>query len=135
MSKENLLALRAIKSLAATDLDETSDDQIRKEFIEDGLDPDMEASRVAASIDAVVAEFMRARTANAKQEAASRRSFIPSVRPSLEKIRALIERACASEPALAASYRKGSRQSGADLETMYDDLVALGKIDPSDVHD
>lgn len=134
MSKENLHTLRAIKSLAAAHLDDTSDEQIRKEFIEDGFDPDVEASRVAASIDSIVAAFMRTQTANAKHEAASRRSIIPAVRPSLEKIRALIGRACASEPALAASYRKGSKQSEADLETMYDDLVALGKIDPSDGH-
>ncbi len=135
MSKENLHALRAIQNLAVADLASISDEQIRDEFIEDGLDPDAEASRIAASIDSVVAAFMRVQTASAKHKAASRRSLIPAVRPSLEKIRALIERACASEPALAASYRKGSKQSEADLETMYDDLVTLGKIDPSDVRD
>ncbi|WP_395344919.1 hypothetical protein [Variovorax sp. UC122_21] len=135
MSKETHHTLRAIQNLAGEDLDGTSDVQIRGEFIEDGFDPDAEASRIAASIDGVVAAFMRAHTASAKREATSRRSLIPMVRPTLEKIRALIERACASEPALAASYRKGSKQSEADLETMYDDLVALGKIDPSDVYD
>lgn len=135
MSRLNLHTLRAIKNLAAADLDDISDEQVRKEFIEDGLDPTVEASRVAASIDEVVAQFMRAQTANAKHEATSRPSLKLAVRPSLEKIRALIERACASEPALAASYRKGSKQSENDLETMYDDLVALGKIDPRDVHD
>lgn len=134
MSKATLDTLRAIQKLASADLDGTSGEQIRSEFIEDGLDPYAEASRVAAGIDSIVAAFMRAQTMNAKHEAASRRSLVPTMRPSIEKIKALIERACASEPALAASYRKGSKQSEADLGTMFDDLVSLGKIDPSDAH-
>ena len=40
--------------------------------------------------------------------------------------------AFAVEPQLATAFREGTRQSDADLETLYDDLVLMGKIPDAD---
>ena len=40
--------------------------------------------------------------------------------------------ASAVEPQLATAFREGTRQSDADLETLYDDLVLMGKIPDAD---
>ncbi|MEY5097318.1 MAG: hypothetical protein RJA36_37 [Pseudomonadota bacterium] len=59
MKKNNRAMLDAIQALAARDLDESSDEQIRAEFVEDKRDPSEVARNVANSLDMVVARFMR----------------------------------------------------------------------------
>lgn len=51
-------------------------------------------------------------------------------RPTLAQIKERIARAFAVEPQLATAFRDGTRQSDADLESLYDDLVLMGKISP-----
>lgn len=51
-------------------------------------------------------------------------------RPPLERLKQLIHEAFASDRSLGLAFRDGKRQSDADWESLYDDLVALGKIDP-----
>jgi hypothetical protein len=42
----------------------------------------------------------------------------------------LIDGAFQADASLAAAFRDGKRQSDADLQSLYDDLVELGKIEP-----
>lgn len=129
MKNDSVKAQDAIRRLALRDLDATSDEELRAEFAADGVDPDAAARAVAAELDAVAAAAMRQRAmaAKARVPAPSKR---PRVLPALARMKELIDSAFRSDANLAAAFRDGKRQSDADLQSLYDDLVELGKIDP-----
>ncbi len=58
MSKKS--AIEAIRDLCVADIDATSDEQLRAEMIEDGLDPDAVAQDVSSSIRKLIDEFQAA---------------------------------------------------------------------------
>lgn len=129
MTKESRKALDALRALALADLDAASDDEIQNELIEAGVDPDVLAASIAAGLDELVAATLRQQAASAKM---AMRGPSPSKasRPTLAQIKELVARAFAVEPQLATAFRDGTRQSDADLESLYDDLVSMGKILP-----
>ncbi len=129
MTRASRRTLEAMQALAGRDLDETGDDQLRREALEDGLAPDLEARHVAESLDAVVARFMRDRASAAKALRAATAAATPRRRPSLARMKALIRSAFEREPRLAAAFREGRRQTDQDIRSLYDDLVSMGKID------
>lgn len=133
MNNEFKKTLDAVRTLALNDLDAASDDDIRAEFAADGSDPDQLAASIAASLDEVIATSLRQQAAAAKVAMQARTALKKSVRPTLERIKERIAQAFAAEPQLATAFRDGSRQSNADLETLYEDLVLMGKI--TDVDD
>lgn len=128
MTNESQKTLAAVRALALKDLEATSDEDIRAELAAEGIDPDQLAASIAASLDDVLAASLRHQAAAAK--AAMQVGVLPqtSRRPALERIKERIAQAFAAEPQLATAFREGSRQSDADLETLYDDLVLMGKI-------
>ena len=121
--------LRAVRNLAAKDLQELSDQELLDEIAADGLNPDVVAFEVAQSLDEVVASFMRSSAAASRHKMKALAAGDPKARPSMERIKQLIEAAFAREPQLAAAYREGSKQSERDLQSLYDDLLLMGKID------
>lgn len=123
--------LSAIQALISKDLEETSAEDIRAEFVLDGLDPDRVAREMAETIDAVVSEFQRGKVATTK--AVKKATVVPvaSGRPALERIKELVQSAFQREPNLATAFRNGSKQSENDWISTYDDLVLLGKIAPN----
>lgn len=129
MTEESRKALDALRALALADLDAASDDEIQNELIEAGVDPDVLAASIAAGLDELVAATLRQQAASAKM---AMRGTSPSKasRPTLAQIKELVARAFAVEPQLATAFRDGTRQSDADLESLYDDLVLMGKIPP-----
>jgi hypothetical protein len=129
MKNDSVKALGAIRRLALRDLDATGDEELRAEFAADGVDPDAAARAVAADLDAVVAAAMRERAAQAKSRVAASPKR-PRIRPALARMKELIDSAFQSDAGLAAAFRDGKRHSEADLQSLYDDLVELGKIDP-----
>lgn len=135
MTDESQKTLDAVRALALKDLDAASDDDIRADFVSDGINPDQLAVSIAASLDEVLAASLRQQAASAK--IAMQRPIVSkhTLRPSLERIKERITQAFAAEPQLATAFRDGSHQSDADLETLYDDLVLMGKIPPeNDAH-
>jgi hypothetical protein len=122
MSNESMKTLAAIQALMLRDLEEASDEQVRAEFVEDGPE----------SMDSVVADFMRNRMAATKAVRKATESPIERIRPSIQKIKEIVQRAFEVEPNLATAYRKGTKQSDNDWISTYDDLVLLGKIDPNE---
>jgi hypothetical protein len=120
--------IEAMQALAGQDLEEADNAQVRAEFVEDGLDPGGEARHVAGLLDAIVAQFMRDRAAAAKALRATTTPAAPLQRPRIERMKALIRAAFANEPQLAAAFREGKAQTDADVQSLYDDLVAMGKI-------
>ena len=128
MTSAKRRAIEAMQALAGRDLEETGDGQIRREFIEDGLDPDREALRVAEKLDTVVAQFMRDRASTAKALRAATAHPAPRPRPTMARMKELIRAAFEREPQLAAAFREGKRQTDQDIRSLYDDLVSMGKI-------
>jgi len=128
MTSASRRAIEAMQRLAGRDLEEAGDGQVRQEFVEDGLDPAIEARRVAESLDAVVAQFMRDRASTAKALRATTTPPGPRPRPTLARMKESIRAAFDREPRLAAVFREGKRQSDQDIRSLYDDLVSMGKI-------
>jgi hypothetical protein len=128
MTSANRRLIEAMQALAGQDLDEASDERIRGEFVADGREPEREAGVVAERLDAVVAQFMRDRAAAAKALRAATTPPGTRRRPALARMRALVQAAFEREPQLAAAFREGRRQTDQDLRSLYDDLVAMGKI-------
>lgn len=129
MNNDSVKALDAIRRLALKDLDATTDEELRAEVIEDGDDLAVMAQSVLTELDVIIAGAMREHTAAIKSRVPST-SPIATLRPAISRIKELIEGAFKADPQLATAFREGSRQSDADLESLYDDLVALGKIHP-----
>lgn len=132
MNNESQKTLTAVRALALKDLEAASDEDIRAEFAAEGIDPDQLAAIIALSLDDTLAASLRQHAAAAK--VAMQVQVVPrkSLRPTLDRIRERITQAFAAEPQLATAFREGGRQSDADLETLYDDLVLMGKIPDAD---
>lgn len=128
MTSESQKTLDAIRTLAVKDLEAASDENIRADLAAEGIDPDLLAASIAASLDDVLAGSLRQYAADAKVAMQERVAPKSLLRPSLARIKERIAQAFAAEPQLATAFREGSRQSDADLETLYDDLVLMGKI-------
>ena len=132
MNNESQKTLAAVRALALKDLEATSDEDIRAELAAEGIDPDQLAASIAVSLDDVLAASLRQQAAAAKAAMQVRAIPKTSRRPALDRIKERIAQAFAAEPQLATAFREGSRQSDADLETLYDDLVLMGKIPDAD---
>ncbi|MDQ8023026.1 MAG: hypothetical protein REI94_14410 [Moraxellaceae bacterium] len=129
MSDDSVKTLQAIRNLALADLDATSDETLRAEIEADGGDPEALALSVATELDALVAAAMRARMSLARSRGVAT-SAVPKRRPVLARMKELIDGAFLADPSLATAFREGTRQSESDLQSLYDDLVDLGRIDP-----
>ena len=132
MTNESQKTLVAVRALALKDLNATSDEDIRAELAAEGIDPDQLAASIAVSLDDVLASCLRQQAAAAKAAMQVRATPKTSRRPALNRIKERIAQASAVEPQLATAFREGTRQSDADLETLYDDLVLMGKIPDAD---
>ena len=132
MNKSNRTAVDPIRALAVRDLEVTSDEEIRAEIVEQGEDPDAAAQLIRARIDAVMAEAMRAQTAAAKKLMGTTAATTYKARPTIDRIKQLIQEAFRSDARLAMAFREGTQQSDADFQSLYDDLVAMGKIKRED---
>ena len=132
MTNESQKTLAAIGALALKDLAATSDEDIRDELAIEGIDPDQLAASIALGLDEVLAASRRQQAVAAKVAMQERMAPKKSLRPTLDRIKERIAQAFASEPQLATAFREGTRQSDADLETLYDDLVLMGKISDAD---
>lgn len=129
MSIDSVKTLDAIRRLALKDLDASSDDELRAEIVAEGNDPKEVTRSLAIELDAIVAVSMRERAAAAKSRVVAMPAA-PKRRPPLARMKELIEHAFRIDANLATAFREGTRQSDADLQSLYDDLVELGKIDP-----
>ncbi|MBN8279026.1 MAG: hypothetical protein J0M16_00260 [Gammaproteobacteria bacterium] len=130
MTKSKICAeIAALQSAALEDLIAMTDEEIRKEVLEDGENLDEIAGLVKSSMREAAAGTMRLRMAEAKVRShrASTRDA-PVSRPSIERIKQIIETLFATEPSLRLAFRDGKRQTESDWQTMYDDLIEMGAI-------
>lgn len=125
--------LAALRVVALEDILSTSDAELRKEAVDDGED----VAAVAAGLKAAMREAAAAALRKRLSQAKARMTAWPAadlgrpVRPPMEQLKQLIQEAFASDRSLGLAFREGKRQSDADWESLYDDLVALGKIQPA----
>lgn len=131
MNTDARKALGAIQALIIEDLEATSDDELRAEIAEDGYDLETFDREIAEHLDSVVSEFLRNRVAATRAVRKATQTPTAPNRPALERIKEVVRKAFEIEPSLATAFRSGTKQSEADWISTYDDLVLLGKIDPS----
>lgn len=128
---KHLQEIAALRDLALADLESTTDQELRTEALEEGLDLKANAIQIKAAMRDTAARALRQRMATAKtamQSASTKRAGF--IRPGIDRIKALVQQAFQTDSALGLAFRDGKRQSDGDWETLYDDLVSLGKIAP-----
>lgn len=125
--------LAALRVVTLEDILNTSDAELRKEAIEDGEDVAAIAENLKSGMRDAAAAALRQRLSQAKvrMTAGPAPQQGRPLRPPMERLKQLIQEAFASDRSLGLAFRDGKRQSDADWESLYDDLVALGKIKPA----
>ncbi len=128
-SKEST-EMRFIRARALEDLAKTSDEDLRKEFLESGEDIRVISAQVKEKLRDAAAGAMRHRVAAARERSILATQIQPtaSKRPALDRIKKVLEEVFQREPEVAMAFRDGKKQSDRDLETVYDDLVRMGVI-------
>lgn len=110
-----------------------SDAQLRQEAAEDGEDVDALAAAMRTALRAAASNVLRQRLADAKQRMMSTAHPGKATRyPTLEALKRRIQSAFESQPELGLAFREGKKQSEADWQSLYDDLVELGAIVPEE---
>lgn len=125
--------LAALRVIALEDILNTSDAELRQEAVEDGEDVARTAADLKSAMRDAAAAALRQRLSQAKARMTARpvQKQGQPTRPPLERLKQLIQEAFTSDRSLGLAFRDGKRQSDADWESLYDDLVALGKIKPA----
>lgn len=122
----------ALRDAALEDLMTTSDEELLKEAVADGDDVEAQADALRNSMREAAAAAARKHAAVAKTRLQAKPAMrVSVVRPSIDAIKRLVERAFQQDGSLGLAFRSGKRQSDEDWRTLYDDLIALGKIDPT----
>lgn len=129
--------LAALRVVALEDILSTSDAELRKEAVDDGEDVAAVAAGLKAAMREAAAAALRQRLSQAKAGMTARPAadLGRPLRPPMEQLKQLIQEAFSSDRSLGLAFREGKRQSDADWESLYDDLVALGKIQPASHED
>lgn len=129
--------LAALRVVVLEDILNTSDAELRKEAIEDGEDVAAIAANLKSGMRDAAAAALRQRLSQAKagMTVGPAPQLGRPLRPPMERLKQLIQEAFASDRSLGLAFRDGKRQSDADWESLYDDLVALGKIKPASHED
>jgi len=124
--------LAALRAAALEDLMAMSDADLRREAVEDGEDVARLAANLKAGLRQAAAASLRKPVVQARQrlDALPTRGPVRIVRPAIDRLKELVREAFANDPTLGLAFRDGKRQSDADWESLYDDLVSLGKIQP-----
>lgn len=121
----------ALRDAALEDLMATPGDELLREAAADGEDAESLSHEFKIGMRNAAAEALREQAAGSKrllQAKAARRPGI--LRPSIEAIKRIVEQAFQRDKNLGLAFRSGKSQSDDDWGTLYDDLVALGAIEP-----
>lgn len=128
--------LAALRAATLEDLLATPDAALRREAEQDGLDVSSIAAGIKTAMREAAANALRQRMISARQRldtaTAQQTPLRARARPAIERLKQLVRDTFANDPSLGLAFRDGKRQSDADWESLYDDLVSLGKLKPSD---
>ena len=119
-----------IRARALDDLANTSDEEIRNEYREAGQDFAAVTKQTHDTLRDIVAAGMRTKLASAKAATKISSASRPTnwVRPTMDRLKAIVAEAFLREPKVAMAFRDGKKQTDEDLATVYDDLVRMGVI-------
>lgn len=125
--------IASLRKVALEDLHATSEEEITRELHEAGEDIHAIAAQLKEHMRDIAAAAMRRRTEVAKEQMRTLDSAVSkAARPSMNLIRERIKAAFLLQPNLAVAFRDGKRQSDEDMQSLYDDLIAVGAIKPND---
>ena len=133
-TQKTLAEMAALRDAALEDLMATSDVQLQQEAIEDGEDLDKLAMQVKATMREAAATAQRQRLARAKERMypSIGARTISSIRLPVEALKQIIQKLFQTDPSLGLAFRDGKKQTDADWQSLYDDLVSMGAIKPED---
>lgn len=129
------LKLSALQESALEELFALPDEALIQEVSEDGADPKVQADGLRASIMETLAKVRRERLDQARSRLRSvqaTRKAAAKSRPSIERMKQLIEDLFARDASFGLAYRDGKQQSEADWQSLWDDLVDMGAIREDD---
>lgn len=128
--------LASVRRAALEDLMLQTDEQLREEAAEEGLNLSAMAHAMRAAMHESAAYVLRERlqAARALNLQHQERSPSPFPRPSIESIKATVREILKTDGSLALAFREGRSQTEADWNSLYDDLVSMGAIGPHDGH-
>lgn len=136
-SNKTIGEIAALRDEAIADLLTMSDAELRAEAKEDGIDLEMRASKTRQTMREAAAAALRQRLSASKVHSpdnAPQPHRATAVRPTLDKIKQMVQQLFVREPTVGLAFREGKRQSESDWHSLYDDLVAMGAIKAED-HD
>jgi len=135
MSTSKIIAeIAALRAAALDDLMVTTDAELHQEALEDGEDLDSVAAQVKFAMRETAAGVLRQRMLQAKTRMRPSAAVrpVPAIRPSIDRIKQIVEGLFQSDRSLGLAFRDGKRQSESDWQSLYDDLVTMGAINPND---
>lgn len=122
--------ITALREAAIEDLMSMSDAELRAEAREAGDDLEAIASQARQSMREAAAGALRKRMNAAKTRSSLGlpQRPLPATRPSLNRIKQMIQQLFERDPAVGLAFREGKRQSESDWQSLYDDLIAVGAL-------
>ena len=117
---------------ALDELVSMTDSELEQELIGDNESIDVIENQVKSSMREAAAKALRNRLISSKQVSKVTTGANTSVflRPSIEQIKQIVQGMFQTDDSLRLAFRDGKRQSDADWQSLYDDLVAMGAIKP-----
>lgn len=122
--------IASLREAAIEDLMSMSDAELRAEAREAGDDLEAIASQTRQSMREAAAGALRHRMSAAKTYSPPALPQRPqqATRPSLNRIKQMIQQLFESDPAVGLAFREGKKQSESDWQSLYDDLIAVGAL-------
>ena len=130
-ARNNRLDLMRLRNLAVQDAMAISVEDMAKEDAEDGVDGAEAAESLRLSMRETAARALR-EVKPVRNPGYIPLSARPRRRPSIEGLKAMVQDVFSRQPALGLAFREGRKQSDQDWESLYDDLVDMGAIEPDD---
>ena len=133
-TKNPQVEMAILHNAALEDLMATSDAQLHQEAIEDGEDLNQLAIQVKTTMREAAAMAQRQRLARVKARMSSSigARAISSIRPPMEALKQIVQKVFQTDPSLGLAFREGKKQTDADWQSLYDDLMSMGVIRPED---
>ena len=123
--------IAALRAAALEDLLVTSDTELLLEALESGEDIKAVTDQMKSAMRETASAALRQRIARAKERMRTTPMARPA-RPALGRIKQIVQEVFQQDRSLGLAFRDGKRQSDADWQSLYDDLVTLGAIKPDD---
>lgn len=133
-TSKNIAEIATLRAAALKDLLSATDDDLRQEAREDGEDLEGMAIQMKLAMRNTASAVLRERMTESKIKVhpALARPPLSFTRPAIDRIKTLVQELFANDRSLGLAFREGKRQSDADWQSLYDDLVAMGAIKADD---